>query len=84
MQRDIAREDDANSTRLLKEAGAKLNVLTDAQIEDWRAAAAPEVARCRARLDDDLLALFEENPAMTAMQNTHAAQRGAMIDGGHK
>jgi len=92
-QRELAREDDGRSAQALKDAGAQLNTLTDAQIADWQAAAAPAVAHNRARLDADLLALFEADSAGVTSQDNNdkqssvtpwapTSQGTACIDGG--
>lgn len=61
-QRALARQDDAACAKALRDEGATLVDLSAAQHAAWRAAAAPHVARCRARQDADLLALFDADP----------------------
>lgn len=58
-QRQLARQDDATSAKTLAREGARLVPLSAPQLDAWRAAAEPALAACRARLDPDLLALFQ-------------------------
>lgn len=71
-QRALARDDDAASAQALAAAGARLVDLTAAEHDAWRAAAAPEVARSRARLDRDLLALLDTDTDIGAARKAQA------------
>jgi C4-dicarboxylate-binding protein DctP len=60
-QRASARKEDQDCEDRLILAGATLHDLTDAERSAWQQAAAPQIARHRARLDPDLLALFDRD-----------------------
>ncbi len=60
-QRALAAQEDAVSARALEAAGATLFELTPAEHAAWRKAAEPEVARSRARLDAELLTMFDSD-----------------------
>ncbi len=59
-QRALAREDEEVCTKALTDAGAELIVLTSAERDAWRVAAAPHVAQCRSQQDAGLLAIFDD------------------------
>ncbi|QXT38205.1 TRAP transporter substrate-binding protein [Gymnodinialimonas ceratoperidinii] len=58
-QRALAESEDEHCARALRDDGATLVVLTDAQRAAWREAAAPHTERARAQHDPELLALFD-------------------------
>lgn len=77
-QRALAVTDDETCTEALRRDGAVFIDLTPDQRAAWRATAGPHVAKCRARQDSDLLALFDAAPAM---QSDKTARRTVTTGG---
>lgn len=61
-QRSLAAMEDVASARALLDAGAELIELTEEEQTAWRLAAEPHLARSRARIDPDLLEVFQTDP----------------------